>query len=162
MSARSWILAAFVLGALIFGVWFGEGRPPFFSLPDAPIAQLVLLAVAGALLARTLAGRASAAAGVILAFALGCAVGDAHEARAFNECVDDGEAVRAALAEYQKANRVFPTSLEDLPLEHLPGGLWLRPSLLHYERDGDGYSLEFSDWLVEHRASESEGFTADK
>jgi hypothetical protein len=76
--------------------------------------------------------------------------------------VTDGESVRESLARYHAHTGEFPPRLSALG-SHLPGQLTLPPGKLHYQRTAKGgYVLDFGDWLVTHRASETEPFFAVK
>jgi len=81
--------------------------------------------------------------------------------KAFNSCVQDGEKVRAALHHYKSENGTFPMSLDQLGVE-LPGKRFTRKNLLYYSLSEDGYNISFKDWLIVHRATESEKFLAYK
>ena len=87
--------------------------------------------------------------------------GDESFQAAFNECVVRGESVRSELSAFRRAHGAFPATLGELP-EAPPCKRVVLPSALHYKRALGGYELEFGDWLVVHRASESVPFQASK
>jgi hypothetical protein len=91
----------------------------------------------------------------------GFLTGDWSSARAFNSCVDRREELRAALSGFKSRTGRYPDSLVELGIP-LPGGRLLRPTILFYERRGDGYVLAFSDWLVSHSATERGGWNVMK
>jgi hypothetical protein len=153
------LLTAF---ALLGGEWLGEGE-------DAPLVRLAVLGalmlavgVTGTLIHRPRWPK-GVAAGVAAAL-LGCVgfwAGDRIATRAFNSCVERGEEVRVALTQYRARVGHYPDSLEDLGYA-LPGNRLLRPSILVYERRGNGYVLRFGDWLVRHSATDERGWFAVK
>jgi hypothetical protein len=81
--------------------------------------------------------------------------------RAYSECVKRCEEVRVQLTEYRQNNNRYPDRLSELEGFKLCGRI-SRPTMLDYARTDGGYVLSFRDWLVEHRATESEPFMAHK
>lgn len=81
--------------------------------------------------------------------------------QAFNSCVENEAAIRSKLESYRESTGQFPDRLDQLA-PPIPGTRLLNPGLLHYARTATGYTLSYSDWLVEHRATESEAFSARK
>ncbi len=153
------LFAALALGA---GIWIGEDN-------SEPISAVLFIALfGGGLIAYILTPLKSARGRLISMAAAGLVLfggwifGRNSAGAAFNDCVANGKSVRAALADYQVKNGTFPLHLDRLELAGLPGDRLLRASLLIYRRTPEGYELSFSDWLVTHRATETDAFTAWK
>ncbi len=147
------LLSALLLAATgLAGFWLGEGFVPLVS-------TTALLAFIGLPLAVVaLAPRRDSfhvrltllAAGLL--FVGAWSVGQTTAAKAFDDCLNRGEEVRLALAEYRLLHGRFPGRLADLAID-LPGRLLLRPSLWSYQpREGD-YRLSFSNGRVRHVAN---------
>lgn len=154
--------SALALSAMLAALWLGE-HPGGFPVSGKEItAALVAPPMLIVLLWR--GGRAkaiAAAAGALLLFGVVWFAGRAEANRAFNECVEQGESVRVALANHKARRGVYPATLGELDMR-LPGRLLLPPHLLRYAPTPAGYRLEFSDFLVSHAATESEPFAAHK
>jgi hypothetical protein len=150
-------LAAVVV---IFGFWLGEGgSPPWAAVPVVSAfvgAFAVAVAIPGKLWLKSVGG-----VGAFALYAVALFLGWLSFTSAFGECVEKGEEARAQLSEYHKKEGQFPERLGQLKGFKLCGRI-LRPTLLEYEKTGDGYVLSFRDWLVEHKATESEAFMAHK
>lgn len=110
----------------------------------------------------SVAGRLCVACIIVLGTAGGWYLGRTTATGAFNDCIARGEMIRVSLARFRTEHGGFPDDLDQLGLRDLPGERWLRGYLLAYRRTPDGYELGFSDWLVAHRATESEAFVARK
>lgn len=153
---------AFGLAVLlaVFGFWFGEGgSPPWAVVPivSAVVAALaVAIVVPGKFWVKSVGGVVSFSVCAAALF-----LGWLSFTQAFGECVEKGEDVRAQLSEYHKKENQFPERLGQLEGSRLCGRV-LRPTVLEYERTKNGYVLSFKDWLVEHKATESEPFMAHK
>lgn len=148
-----------ILAAAV-GLWLGEHRSAPLSLRDCLIPMLVVLAV----LLHCRHARAvsvAAAIGVAAIYGVAWLAGSQEAMRAFNECVQDGDQVREALADYRRMHGRFPDSLSFLD-RPVPGRMLLPPHAMHYETDGTHYRLWFADWLTEHAASERQAFSAQK
>ena len=146
-----WLMEGLGLVALCAaGDWLGEG----LERPLSGLASLsAMLTVVGLNALRgPVAHRRYAAVGVAAA-CLGFAFGQAAAQHAFNQCVDRGEDVRAALREFKARTGHYPDSLQQLG-QRLPGERLLRSNILQYERRGDAYTLSFSDWLVSHSVTQ--------
>jgi hypothetical protein len=149
-------------GALLGGDWLGEGLDD----PLGRLLQLSALTFGSAVVAALLVGlgwRKRLVTGVFVG-ALACLgfwAGDRIAGLAFNSCVERGEEVRLALAEYKSRAGHYPASLGDLEAA-IPGGRLLRRNILVYKPRAGGYALTFSDWLVTHSATESSGWFASK
>lgn len=145
---------------VVFGLWLGEGgSPPWAVVPVASaflVALAVAVAVPGKLWVKLVGGF-----GVFALYAAALFLGWLSFTHAFGECVEKGEEVRVQLSEYEKKNGQFPARLGQLKGVQMSGRIF-RPTVLEYERTTNGYVLSFRDWLVEHRASESEPFMAHK
>ena len=153
---------AFGLAAVVvvFGFWLGEGgSPPWAVMPVVSVfvaAFAVAVVVPGRLWVKLVGG-----VGAFALYAGALFLGWLSFTSAFGECVEKGEEVRAQLADYHKGEGQFPERLGQLKEFKLCGRI-LRPTLLEYEKMGDGYVLSFRDWLVEHKATESYPFMAHK
>lgn len=88
-------------------------------------------------------------------------LGASEHARAFNECLNRGETIRHALADYRAAHGRYPAELAQA-LPEIPCRPRFANSLLHYTANVDAYTLHFGDALVSHWANESSEFTAHK
>ncbi|WP_139236611.1 hypothetical protein [Rugamonas rubra] len=161
-SKRQYATAFCLLGfTAVCGLWLGEHQAGPLPVRDL-LGAIAIAAIAALALWR--GGRAmavAAAIGVVLIFGTAWTIG-AREARlAFNACVENGELVRVALAHYHSMHGRYPTTLAELAVP-VPGALRLPPHVLRYRSDASGYRLSFSDWLVQHEASESRPFEANK
>lgn len=145
---------------IVLGFWLGEsGSPRWAVTPIATAllgAALVVVVMPGRLWTKPVIG-----IGFLVLYAVAFWLGSLSFNRAYNECVERGEAVRAQLSEYHKRKNQFPERLSQLEGLGLCG-LIIRSSVLHYERTKNGYVLSFKDWLVEHRATEVQPFQAHK
>ena len=157
-SAALAVALALVLSGI--GFWLGEaGGPPVAKLP---IAVGIVGSVATALaVARRRVTKVSAGAAMIAVYAFAFFGGLASFGRAFNECVERGEEVRALLAEYHRSHGAYPKALDQLT-SPIPCTRITRPTILTYELTANGYALGFRDWLVEHTASDNAPFLAHK
>lgn len=153
---------AFGLAAVVvvFGLWLGEGgSPPWAAVPVVSVfvgALAVAIVVPGRLWVKSVGG-----VGTFVLYAVAWFLGWLSFTSAFGECVEKSEEVRAKLSEYQKKEGRFPERLGQLKGIKLCGRI-LRPTLLEYEKTKNGYVLSYQDWLVEHRATESEPFMTRK
>ncbi|MGD2111859.1 MAG: hypothetical protein PVI50_00625 [Gammaproteobacteria bacterium] len=86
--------------------------------------------------------------------------GDAFK-RAFDECLDSGEAVRDRLGICRHTNGRYTDRLDRLAGNGLCSRI-LRPSLLDYETTRAKDVLSYGTWLVTHTATGSEPFLAHK
>ena len=154
------LLIGLQLCTAVAGLWLGEhGSSPF---PIESIGALALLITAAVVLLQRLGLSLPLGVGATIAlFVLIWLAGANESTLAFNECVREGETAREKLAIYRGRTGRFPETLAELDT-HLPGNLTLPPDILHYRRTPQGYRLIFQDWLVRHRASESEPFLATK
>lgn len=88
-------------------------------------------------------------------------LGNNNFGEAYNDCVSQGESVRAALQSYHQAHLTYPANLSALNID-LPGARVLRPNIMKYQTTKAGYNLSFDDLMVEHTATESDPFQAHK
>lgn len=144
----------------VFGFWLGEGgSPPWAAVPIVGAfvsAFAVAVVVPGKCWVKSVGG-----VGAFALYAGALFLGWLSFISAFGECIENGEEVRAQLSEYHKRENQFPERLGQLKGFKLCGRI-LRPTLLEYEKTRNGYVLSFRDWLVEHKATESEPFMAHK
>ena len=121
----------------------------------AVIGALIAYYLSGAWWLRMLAGVLFTAIGLIAQ-----QVGSDANARAFNQCIEQAETVRQALADFHQTRGHFPAALEDLPMD-LPCTPWFGSTLLRYTETHTGYHLSFGTFIT-HSASENEAFSAHK
>jgi hypothetical protein len=164
---RAWLsILAFCVGVIFLGVWRGEDISvgPFDYIIDLAMG-LVWFVASTSVAWRNKRIRAKVALvgiAVPVALIVGLYVGQRESTQAFNECVQKGEPVRAALGAYYSEKGRYPEGLTSLQMEDLPGDRLLRGNILQYTSAGEGYELFFGDWLVSHTATESSPFTAQK
>ena len=144
-------------------IWFGED-----SSSAVPTTGVFVLMLGGGLLGYligphpSLLGHFCIVSIIVLGIAGGWYTGRTIVSRAFNDCVARGETVRVSLEQFRTKHGEFPKDLDRLARRDLPGQRWLRGSILAYRRTPGGYELSFSDWLVTHRATETDAFSAQK
>jgi hypothetical protein len=156
---RRAVLLGMSLVAAGSGFWLGEagGLPGIADL----LAVLAFTAFSFALHRGFWLRGAVATAAVLGVFMASWAAGSRSSQLAYNECIDRGEEVRRALAEFRSRTGGYPPSLDELR-HQLPCRRVLRGSVLGYKVTESGYDLRFGDRLISHSANESEGFTAHK
>ena len=159
MKWRLTLITALVIVSAGVGMWIGEdGRWSTMALSAA-----LSFGAAGAFVAGATLSRRFGAALLTTCFCVaGIYVGTHSFAHAFNECVQRGEELRAALAQYRARAAQYPQSLDALPRSSTRCERLLRGTILRYEPTQTGYRLSFSDWLVSHEATEAEPFMARK
>lgn len=121
----------------------------------ATIGTLIAYCLFEAWWLRLLAGILFATAGLV-AQQFGS---DAH-ASAFNQCIEQAESVRQALADFRQSRGHFPAALTDLAMD-LPCKPRFGSTLLRYAKTPAGYHLSFGTFVT-HSASESEAFSGHK
>ncbi len=161
VNRQHYVLVFLSVIAAFCGLWLGEHQAG-----PLPVRDLLAAVTIAALAALTLwrVGRAmavAAAIGVALIFGTAWTIGAREATQAFNACIQSGEQVRVALANYHAINGHYPSTLTELAVP-VPGALRLPPHVLRYQGNATGYKLSFSDWLVQHEASESNPFEAGK
>lgn len=161
MRAVAVSLSAFVVLAVLSGVWLGEASTGFG--PDlmtlvigAGVAVLPLLIHPPARWLRPVA-----AVFAFVVFWTAWIMGRGEASAAYNNAVRHGEDVRRMLADHRERTGSYPPRLGELDGE-LPGNRLLRGTVWRYERTADGYGLQVSDWLVTHRATHDAAFRATK
>ncbi|MBJ7309903.1 type II secretion system protein [Rugamonas sp. CCM 8940] len=147
--------------AIVCGLWLGEHQAGPLPVRDLLVAVAIAAAAAGTLWRVGRAMAVIAALGLVLIFGTAWAIGAREARHAFNACVQDGEQVRVALANYHAMHGRYPATLAELAAP-VPGTLRLPPHMLHYLSHSSGYKLSFADWLVQHEANESHPFEASK
>lgn len=88
-------------------------------------------------------------------------IGNLSFYRAYNACIEEAEQVRVELSSYKTKHGNYPVTLNDLNIP-LPCSRCLRGTILEYESTDTDYKIRFSDWLVEHVATETQPFVAHK
>lgn len=96
------------------------------------------------------------------AFVVGLWLGMTDFNRAYNECVQEGESVRQALADYRSRFGSFPPSLDQLHMVRPPGRLFLGGSILLFQATPAAYSLSFTDGAVRWSSNEKTPMEAVK
>lgn len=144
------------------GYWLGEEASPLGVVNALGGTTVLVLGTWLILNRRPRRLRALLAGGTALLFFCAFIAGAYFYTQSFNDCIDRGEEVRMLLKEYKKNHGQYPAHLAELQMRRLPGRLLLHPDLLHYFPNPHGYELEFSDWLVVHRATQSQRFEALK
>ncbi len=155
-------IATLAIVATLVGVWLGEDlNTPFRNIVLFGVAALCSGLLAVLLCYPSRRKGIAAAVGVAALIASGFWLGDQIATRAFNSCVNHGDEVRSALEVFKLRSGHYPDSLAELG-QALPGDRWLRRNILFYRRQGAGYVLSFTDWLVEHTATDSTGWDVRK
>ncbi|GEJ57742.1 hypothetical protein [Anaeromyxobacter diazotrophicus] len=156
--------ALVLAGVLVGAVYLGED----VSDPMGSLAWIALdsALAAGAVLRLTKRQRRSvrflAALALVAVAGVGFLVGSRSRTRAYNECVEHGEAIRGGLRRYMEREGHYPATLEQAVAQ---GRMCLRPlrgTILRYSTTGHAYELQFGDHLVTWRATDREAFIARK
>jgi hypothetical protein len=153
---------ALFVAVIGIAIWLGE------DLSSAIQTGVFVLVLGGGLLGYlvapcpSLTGCLCVASIIVIGVAGGWYTGRTIATGAFNDCVARGESVRVSLAQFRTKHGRYPKDLDRLALRDLPGQRWLRGTLLAYQPTPAGYDLRYSDWLVTHRATETDAFAARK
>jgi hypothetical protein len=148
------------LALIALGYWLGEEGA--FPLRSAVIAGGLAAFVAALPIARKpWPQKLAVAAGALGLYVLSFQAGSASYRSAFNDCIEKGENVRAALASFAERNKHYPSSLEQLNTP-IPCARRVRPTILLYEAVRDGYTLRFQDWLVTFEGTQYSPLAARK
>lgn len=128
--------SAYAGAAFLFGLALGErgelGLVQNVFTAVIPVTTIVLAWISrGARLDVAFTGAAMLA---------GLLLGQQAFRRAFDECVDEGPRVRAAIAQYRAEHDEYPARLENLGIE-LPCGCILRDTILHYLSNDRAFRL---------------------
>lgn len=159
MNTKLYYQTALPILMLIIAFWWGEGGGGIETLMSACIAALLVsVIVFFTQLKLVFKVLAYLSLNVLLAGAL--MAGQASIGRAFNECVEHGDDVRAQLQSYHQAHLSYPSTLS--VFNKVPCNRILRPSILDYQLTKQGYQLYFGDSLVSFIATESRPFEAHK
>lgn len=155
-------LALFALGfiAAVAGLYFGEEG----KLSPIALAAPFLFGAIAAFVTKSSAWRRVGAALLTASlFGIGLYAGNDSFSHAYNSCIEQGEELRASLAQHFVQHGSFPSELAQLSPKTPRCDRVLRGSILKYELiNGGGYRLSFSDLLVSHTANELEPFEANK
>lgn len=148
------------LTALV-GWGLGEGGIPLGSLTGAAALLILIFGAAG--LASSSRRRESyyVMAAALILFLGSWSAGQATDRRAFGECLERGEAIRAALKDFRHDHGRYPERLEQLDVE-LPGRRRLHPDLLFYQRLADDYELTFTRGNLRFAAGRHLPFSASR
>lgn len=129
--------------AALVGWGLGEGGIPLGSLSGAAALLILVFGAAGLAPSPRRREKYYVMAAALILFLGGWSAGRATDRRAFHQCLERGEEIRAALEEFRHKKGRYPESLKQLAVD-LPGRRRLHPDLLHYRRlDGD-YELSFN------------------
>lgn len=144
---------------LIFAFWWGEGGGGIDAIISACMAALLVsVIVFFTKLKRVFKVLAYISLGALFIGAF--VAGQASSGRAFNECVDHSDDVRALLQTYFQEHQSYPATLS--ALNRVPCNRILRSSILDYQLTKQGYRLYFGDSFVTFSATESQPFEAHK
>ena len=126
----------------LVGWGLGEGGIPLGSLTGAAALLILVFAAAGLAPSPRRKEKYYVMAVALILFLGSWSAGQAADRRAFAECLERGEEVRAALEVFRHEEGRYPESLKQLAVD-LPGRRRLQPDLLRYRRSGDDYELTF-------------------
>jgi hypothetical protein len=159
-ARRVWLAAA---GALLLTVLSGTWLGSDLGFIDAWDIGGALLAV---VLASLVPAQRIAVRVVLPIVALGVFVGawrfgQYDGGRAYNECMANGDSVRALVLDYKQKTGGYPASLRDLD-ERMPCRRLLRGTILRYTRTQSGFDLHFGDWLGSCHATEQHQLSCRK
>jgi hypothetical protein len=159
-----WIVTALLIALLAF--WYGESaREPFggvylvmiFSIP----MMIALMFVLNLIIKQKWFIHFFVGFAFFVLLAVAFSYGSSSSQNAFNDCVENGEKVRVALANYHQNNQRYPNKLAELNID-LPGKRIMLPNILQYETTDTGYLLYFDDNFIRFEATESAQFEANK
>lgn len=141
MSVRRFLAALAPAGAaFLFGVALGErgelGVVQYLFLAGIPIAILVIAWFAKKARRDVIVIGSALVAGLFL--------GQREFARAYDECVQQIGAVKAAIDRYEADHNEYPQRLADLSMD-LPCDCLLRSTILRYFPNERGYRLWFTN-----------------
>ena len=169
-SIKYLIICLFIsLIIALVGFWLGEIPSGFGSNIIALIIGLpVIIAIILLLnmfIKQHLFINILAGFGLFAVLIIALSMGASSYQAAFNDCVTNGEKVRLALRDYFKNHQSYPQSLAALNM-HLPGKLLMhqliKPSILQYQVNDNGYLLHFDDNFISFESTESAAFEASK
>lgn len=160
--SQKYLVGSAMIALALLGVWLGEGS--FAGIPEWPELTAAIAALIWPLFLKTSRLRSKF---ILIAFSAGIFVlgdifGRYEFDRAYDECHEQGEAIRKDLGLYKETYKKYPQEIEELVAVNadFPGELLLRGSILNYHRTTTGYEISFRDWLVIHSATETEKFHA--
>ena len=131
------------LGAAALVGWgLGEGGIPLGSLTGAAALLILVFGAGGLAPSPQRREKYYVMAAALILFLGSWSAGQATDRRAYAECLERGEEVRAALEVFRQEQGRYPDKLEQLTVE-LPGRRLLLPDLLRYRRSGVDYELTF-------------------
>ena len=150
----------FLTSFISIAFWFGEAGKGIFQLKPYAVGLFGCFA-AIIICSKKKKIKFLIGSAFIALYAFFFYLGDASFYKTYNNCMDDAEIIRSDLENYCKSNGAYPSSLEQLNVT-IPCQRFTRGSLLEYNLTKAGYDMSFSDWLIEHTATESEKFMAHK
>jgi hypothetical protein len=132
--------SAYAGAAFLFGVMLGErgelGLVQHVFKTVIPIATIIMAIFAPQGRIAVLATGLAMMGGVLL--------GQQQFARAWEDCTQRAQIVRAALVEHRARTGDYPSRLEELPIE-LPCRAGYRETILHYLSNDRGFRLWYSN-----------------
>ncbi|MDX9708783.1 MAG: hypothetical protein RBT64_04425 [Trichloromonas sp.] len=147
--------------AALAGWGLGEGGIPLGSLTGAAALLILVFGAAGLAPSPRRKEKCYVMAAALILFLGSWSAGQASDRRAYAECLERGEEVRAALEVFRRDRGRYPETLEQLAV-NLPGRRRLHPDLLHYRRlDGD-YELSFNRGNLRFAAGRHLPFSAQR
>ncbi|MDY0267455.1 hypothetical protein [Trichloromonas sp.] len=128
--------------AALAGWWLGEGGVPLGSLSGAALLLLFVFGAAGLAPSPRRQEKYYVMAAALILILGSWSAGQATNRRAFHECLERGNVIRASLESFHQKQGHYPESLDELTVD-LPGRRRLHPDLLDYRRLDDNYELTF-------------------
>ena len=153
LTARFIAALVYAGAALLFGLALGErgelGVVQYAFLIGVPAAAVILATFARQARIEVLFAGA--------AMFVGVALGQQSFRSAFEECIQRGPEVHAAIRRHTARHGEFPPDLRTLAID-LPCACILRDSILHYAHNERSYRLWFTNDRVTHSATDKAGF----
>jgi len=147
--------------AALVGWGLGEGGIPLGSLTGAVALLILVFGAAGLAPSPRRKEKYYVMAAALILFLGSWSAGQAADRRAFGECLERGEEVRAALEDFRHDRGRYPETLAQLAVD-LPGRRRLHPDLLRYRRLNDDYELTFFRGNLRFAAGRHAPFSAQR
>ena len=159
------IWAAIALMIMLIGVWYGEKPSGFGGSYGVLLLAwpfiIGLMVVLNLIIKQKWFVHFFVGIAFLILLLVSFLIGARRYQAAFNDCINNGEAVRTALQQYYQANKLYPKDLHALNRQ-LPGELFLHPNILQYTTTKQGYLLRFDDHFVAFESTESQPFEPNK
>jgi hypothetical protein len=160
-ASRIALLSGLVAASILLGVWGGEDVSVIFIDEVVFLAGLALAAVS-ILLVKGRWARALSPLGLFAVLAISVWLARRSAGKVFQRCSAEAAPLHARLKKSAHQGKPLPSSLSELGLNP-PCELWLRATMLQYEKTDTGFRLSYSGWLTSHTATEStSGFKVTK